>query len=72
MNIYKNNFHNTETSSKLTLAEYQEAQYIDGMIQQDERTAEESRLVRTMKRIEKKLCGMADCNCLTMTDCIEK
>ena len=72
MNTYTNDFHSTETKSRLTLAEYQEAQYIDGMIQQDEWTAEESRLVRTMKRIDKKLCGMADCNCLTMTDCIEK
>ena len=72
MNTFKNDFHNTETKSRLTLAEYHEAQYIDGMIQQDEMTAEESRLVRTMKRIEKKLCGMADCNSLAITDIIEK
>ena len=72
MNTYKNDFHNTEATSRLTLAEYHEAQYIDGMIQQDEWTAGQRRLVRTMKRIEQKLCGMADCNCLAITDIIEK
>ena len=71
MNIFKNKFHGTEVKSMMSITLYNEAMYIEGTISPNSRTEKEKNLVATMKRIDKKLCGMPDCHCIAVTDIIE-